>query len=105
MKTQIGWPVRLIITLSVAVVTFGLWVVGVVYMCRGENPVAENLFGAATALVAMTAIVVAVFQIRASDESQKLATAADIYKGYLTLVIEHPDVSRNDGKGGGRRQS
>ena len=49
----------------------------------------------------MIAIVVAILQIKASNKSQKLATAADIYKGYLTLAIEHPAESRPDKKGKG----
>ena len=47
----------------------------------------------------MVAIIVAKYQINVSNESQKMATAAEIYKGYLTLAIEHPDQSRHDKKG------
>lgn len=98
MKKQVKWLAWLVVIgLLMALVV--MWPVGIGYMYKGDHPTAGNIFEAITALVAMIAIVVAIYQIRASNNSQKLVTAADIYKGYLTLAIEHPDESRHNRKG------
>ncbi len=65
---------------------------------KGEHSKAENIFEAITALAAIIAICVAKYQIHVYNQSQKRATADDIYSGYLKLAIEHPDVSRPEQK-------
>ncbi|PAV47116.1 hypothetical protein CK486_14490 [Pseudomonas sp. HAR-UPW-AIA-41] len=50
----------------------------------------------ATALLAIGGLLVAVWQIRASEASQREASARDAYKEYLKLVIEKPELAEPD---------
>lgn len=47
----------------------------------------------ATAVLAIGGLLVAVWQIRASEASQREASARDAYKEYLKLVIEKPELA------------
>ena len=50
----------------------------------------------ATAVLAIGGLLVAVWQIRASEASQREASARDAYKEYLKLVIEKPELAEPD---------
>ena len=57
---------------------------------------AEKLGGIATVLtacVALFALIVVPLQIRAAKNSQREATAKDIYRDYLKLAFEHPKLA------------
>lgn len=47
----------------------------------------------ATALIALSALVVAGFQLAGTNAAQREATAQDTYKEYLKLAVENPDIA------------
>lgn len=54
---------------------------------------AAHLSAIITAALAALALVIAIWQIKASEASQREASARDAYKEYLKIIIERPDLA------------
>lgn len=56
----------------------------------------EGLGGLATAIAALTALIVIPYQVAQSDRIQRDQTAREIYREFLNLTVQKPDLANAD---------
>jgi hypothetical protein len=63
---------------------------------RRNSAALEALGGIATAFAALTALVVIPYQIAQADRIQRDQTAREIYREFLNLTVQKPDLANAD---------
>jgi hypothetical protein len=63
---------------------------------RKNSEALEALGGIATAFAALTALVVIPYQVAQSDRIQRDQTAREIYREFLNLTVQKPELARAD---------
>jgi hypothetical protein len=63
---------------------------------RRNSEALEALGGIATAFAALTALIVIPYQVAQSDRIQRDQTAREIYREFLNLTVQKPDLANAD---------
>jgi hypothetical protein len=63
---------------------------------RRNSEALEALGGIATAFAALTALIIIPYQVAQSDRIQRDQTAREIYREFLNLTVQKPDLANAD---------